>query len=180
MIGSHNSLTYLPAKTLVGKLLMPWTRCQNRTLVEQYIAGTRYFDIRVRFNNGKCEIVHNKIVFKGDALEELEKLSDCIIHEEPAYIRIILDVRQKPKDAAYQKRCFRALINDIEDLPGVEVTIAIIYWNWEYIRELDTLLEYHASVSSPWYDYIRGIKYCAKKLGKPIKYKNTTTLIDYV
>lgn len=180
MIGSHNSLTYLPAKTLVGKLLIPWTRCQNKTLVEQYIAGIRYFDIRVRFNNGNCEIVHNKIVFKGDVLEELEKLSDSVVYGDGVSIRLVLDIRKKPKDSVYQKVCFDTLIKDIEDLPGIEVTTAIIYWNWEYIREFDELLEYHASVSSPWYDYIRGIKYCAKKLGKPIDNKDTITLIDYV
>ena len=73
MIGSHNSLTYLPAKTLVGKLLIPWTRCQNKTLVGQYNMGVRYFDIRGRFKKGICEIVHNKIAFKGDLFEELKK-----------------------------------------------------------------------------------------------------------
>lgn len=179
MIGSHNSLTYLPAKTLVGKLLIPWTRCQNKTLVGQYNMGVRYFDIRVRFRKGICEIVHNKVAFKGDLFEELKNLSK-ISYKDSVDIRLILDIRKKPKDFKYQKACFNKLIETIDDMPNLEVTDAIIYWNWQHLKDYDEITEYHASVSSPWYDYIRGIKYCAKKLGKPIEYKDTTTLIDYV
>lgn len=179
MIGSHNSLTYLPAKTLVGKLLMPWTRCQNKTLVGQYNMGVRYFDIRVRFKKGICEIVHNKVAFKGDLFEELKKLSK-VSYKGSVDLRLILDIRKKPKDSEFQKGCFNELIEIIDDMPNLEVTDAIIYWNWQHIKDCDEIAEYHASVSSPWYDYIRGIKYCAKKLGKPLDNNFIITLIDYV
>ncbi len=58
MLGSHNSMTYLPL-TGWSRILRPWVRCQSLTLMEQYNAGVRYFDIRIRLVNGKWRFCHN-------------------------------------------------------------------------------------------------------------------------
>ena len=41
MIGSHNSMSYLPPKNLWGKMTRPWNKCQNQNIREQYEAGVR-------------------------------------------------------------------------------------------------------------------------------------------
>lgn len=47
MIGSHNSMSYLPPKHWFWRLFTPFWRCQNKTIKEQIYAGVRFFDIRV-------------------------------------------------------------------------------------------------------------------------------------
>ena len=48
MIGSHNSFTHLASdSSLNNKFTWLW-RCQDKTVVEQYEAGVRFFDIRVK------------------------------------------------------------------------------------------------------------------------------------
>ena len=36
MIGSHNSISYLPPKNFWGKITRLWNKCQDKTLEEQY------------------------------------------------------------------------------------------------------------------------------------------------
>lgn len=47
MIGSHNSMTYLPPKHRFWRLFTPFWRCQDKTVEEQIKAGVRLFDLRV-------------------------------------------------------------------------------------------------------------------------------------
>lgn len=67
MIGSHNSLTYLPVKQWYLKPFGWMARCQSKTLNEQfYIYGVRLFDFRVRFDKDGG-IIHAHGPFKfGD------------------------------------------------------------------------------------------------------------------
>lgn len=69
MIGSHDSFTYLAAKnSLVNRITRFW-RCQDKSIVDQYNFGVRFFDIRVCRDtlNGK------KIWRCCHGLAELEK-----------------------------------------------------------------------------------------------------------
>lgn len=47
MIGSHNSMSYLPPKHWLWRLFTPFWRCQDKTIKKQIDAGVRFFDIRV-------------------------------------------------------------------------------------------------------------------------------------
>lgn len=47
-IATHNSATGEKGKGLLSWLLIPFSRCQNKTIRQQYEAGCRHFDIRVR------------------------------------------------------------------------------------------------------------------------------------
>lgn len=49
MIGSHNSLSYLPIKGW-RKILKPWVKCQSKTIEEQYNSG-EYKDIWSQINS---------------------------------------------------------------------------------------------------------------------------------
>lgn len=42
MIGSHNSMSYLPPKNLWGKITRLWNKCQDKTITEQYNNGVDY------------------------------------------------------------------------------------------------------------------------------------------
>ena len=53
VIGSHNSLSYLPLKHWWQKPLRIFARCQSMTLQEQYDEGVRLFDIRKKPKNAE-------------------------------------------------------------------------------------------------------------------------------
>lgn len=48
MIGSHDSYSYLEAKSSAMNLITRYWRTQNKSITDQYKAGVRFFDIRVK------------------------------------------------------------------------------------------------------------------------------------
>ena len=62
MIGSHNSMSYLPPKNLWGKITRLWNKCQDKTIEEQFNSGDDYFDIRINFySDNNWHFVHNRV-----------------------------------------------------------------------------------------------------------------------
>lgn len=54
---THNSVTGEEGSGLLSWLVTPFSRCQSKTLEEQYEAGVRYFDIRVfrdKYGEWRC------------------------------------------------------------------------------------------------------------------------------
>lgn len=163
MIGSHNSLSYLPPRNLWGKITKLWGKCQDKTLVEQYNAGVRYFDIRLNlYRNciGEFEwhFVHNKVDYG---------LVDCSLWKYlggiNASVRVIYDQRIKPEDAENKTNRFLTYLYIIKDKYNVNIDSAITFWDWkEHYKPTIEVKEYHASVSTKWYQYILGTKWFSK------------------
>lgn len=57
-IGTHNSGTGEKSSGLLSWLVAPFSKCQSKTLIEQYRAGCRYFDIRIKEHKGKLYLAH--------------------------------------------------------------------------------------------------------------------------
>lgn len=157
MIGSHNSATYLKEQDWWMKILRPWTRCQNKTLKEQYDSGIRYFDFRIRVDITQygyiAWICHNNVIYNKKlyyALKEIDK--------EDVHIRLILDYRKEPKNAEELSKIFETIILFIKDNFKLKLDNAIIYWNWrEYIPSSFNIQEEHYSVdANKWYEWMLG------------------------
>lgn len=86
-IGTHNSAT---GEEGVGwrKLLTPFVRCQSKTLVEQYKAGCRFFDIRVRDYNGELYCHHGLWRSKKTAKDLLSELFRVKRPTDTVYIEL--------------------------------------------------------------------------------------------
>lgn len=184
MIGSHNTLSYLPPENLCGKITRLWNKCQDKNIREQYEAGVRYFDIRINLYNDRWHFVHNKVDFGHTYYLIWEFIAK---HKIP--IRLIYDQRSKPKDVNYKIARFRTYINILTEKYGVDIDSAITYWDWKEYRIPDiNIKEYHASVKAKWYQYILGCKWFANKYNAfaktfNIEYKacpNRVLLLDYV
>lgn len=199
MLGSHNSMSYLPPQNLWGKITRPWNKCQNKTLVEQYKAGARYFDIRVRMIKGIWYFVHNKVNYGWfidnlDSIDTLEKLAEKdnqIIH-----FRIILDERKRPfKSEVDNDKYIDKFYNFILHLfpsalyKNLDIDSMIVYWNWkELLRPDIEVKEFHSSVTAKWYQYLLGCKWFANRYNDFGKCVNTeyvedtykVLLLDYV
>lgn len=186
MLGSHNSMSYLPIKGW-RKILSPWTKCQSLTLEEQYQKGARYFDVRVRIHKGEWWYCHNNtllepINYDGNIVNG--PLAWFKISKVP--IRVILDVRKRPKCAIAYQNSFLDLIVSLKS-NGLLIDSAIVYWTWQEYNDSKIIQdEYHASVSAPWYQYILGTKWFARHYNK--KYlenrqhsgDNAVILMDYI
>lgn len=80
-IATHNSSTGELAGTIGSVLLTPFARCQSKTLKEQFDAGCRLFDIRVKKVNGAWHCAHGPWITKRgaiDILSELNHFPECV------------------------------------------------------------------------------------------------------
>lgn len=57
-IATHNSGTGEKSGGLLSTLLTPFAKCQSKTILEQYEAGCRYFDLRLRKVKGEYALCH--------------------------------------------------------------------------------------------------------------------------
>lgn len=181
MIGSHNTLSYLPPKNLWGKITRPWNKCQDRTIEEQVNAGIDYFDIRIDFyNDGKWHFVHNRVDY-GVVNNDIWKY----IGKTELSIRIIYDRRSKPKDVILEKQRFIDYLSYLKEEYNINIDSAITYWNWkECCAPFIRVKEFHASVSAKWYQYLLGCKWFANRYNNFSKAANMcmneVLLLDYV
>ena len=185
MIGSHNSMSYLPPKNLWGKITRLWNKCQDKTIEEQFNRGVDYFDIRINsYNDNEWHFVHNKVDY-GIVDNDIWKY----IGETRLPIRVIYDRRSKPKDDIHEENNFKIYLWFIRQKYNVNIDSAITYWNWkEHYKPLVEVKEYHASVSAKWYQYLLGCKWFAKHYNNYAKKRHygysedneRVLLLDYV
>lgn len=77
-IGTHNSLTGEAGGGWLSRLLTPFARCQRKNLRQQYAAGCRYFDLRIRPAAGVWRGAHGPWTSRrtfADLLGELNALA---------------------------------------------------------------------------------------------------------
>lgn len=75
---THNSSTGEASKEFLSYIVIPFSKCQSKTLVEQYKAGCRIFDIRVKFKYNTFVFAHGLWESKVNVysiLNELNKIS---------------------------------------------------------------------------------------------------------
>ena len=95
IIGTHNTMTYLRPQKWYGWFMIPFARCQNKTIEQQWNDGARCFDLRIRFTkqgepyfaHGLYECTHE--VQPIDVLVQLDRL--MIRYNQPAFVRLILE-----------------------------------------------------------------------------------------
>jgi hypothetical protein len=184
MIGSHNTLSYLPPKNLWGKITRIWNKCQDKTLEEQFNNGVDYFDIRINLYNEEWHFVHNKVDY-GIVDNDIWKY----LGETRLPIRVIYDQRSKPKDTSYITNRFTTYLWILMERYNVNIDSAITYWDWkEHYKPLIDVKEYHASVKATWYQYLLGCKWFAKHYNSYAKQRHygysedneRVLLLDYV
>lgn len=95
IIGTHNSMTFLRPAKWYGWFMIPFARCQRKTIEQQWNDGARCFDLRIRFTkqgepyfaHGLYECTHE--VQPIDVLVQLDRL--MIRYNQPAFVRLILE-----------------------------------------------------------------------------------------
>lgn len=81
-IATHNSATRKKGKGLLSWFATPFARCQSKSIKEQYDAGCRWFDIRVKQDtkyDGQFYVCHG-VSYKGSKNKIAEELARAIPH----------------------------------------------------------------------------------------------------
>lgn len=113
IIGTHNSMTYLRPAHWYGWFMIPFARCQNKTIEEQWNDGARCFDLRIRFTKqGEPYFAHGlyECTHKANPAHVLEELYKLMLRDnEQAFVRLILeDPDNQNHNVYYFERLCRA------------------------------------------------------------------------
>lgn len=131
MLGSHNSFSYLKPEKWWMRIFNPWAKCQSKTLEEQYRAGVRVFDIRVRWKDDRFYLVHNLMTYKCSLLTIIQELDGL----DNIKVRVCLDMRKEPPTKEIEEEIlskFKAFV-DRNFQPCV--IDCIVFWNWKHLEK---------------------------------------------
>lgn len=108
MLASHNTMTYLPPRRWWARPIARWWRCQSRPVAEQYAAGVRHLDIRVRRDDAyHWRLCHGAVDLATTPQLSLSSLLAPIINAAPqATIRLVLE----RGDAATRQAFYGAIL----------------------------------------------------------------------
>lgn len=108
MIGSHDTMTYLPTKQWYLKPFKWMAKCQSKSLNEQFEKyDVRLFDFRVKFKDEEPVFAHGLMQFKGSVTDHLDYLNSAAsTTNTPVYARIILESNSKMKNQDTQELLF--------------------------------------------------------------------------
>ena len=105
IIGTHNSMTYLPPEHWYGWFMIPFARCQRKTIEQQWDNGARCFDLRIRFTKqGEPYFAHGlyECTHKANPAHVLEDLYKLMLRDnEQAFVRLILEDPDKQNHNVY-------------------------------------------------------------------------------
>lgn len=95
IIGTHNSMTFLRPAKWYGWFMIPFARCQRKTIEQQWNDGARCFDLRIRFTKqGKPYFAHGlyECTHEARPFDVLRLLCKLILHyNQPGFVRLILE-----------------------------------------------------------------------------------------
>lgn len=95
-IATHNSCTGEPSKGVLSWLVLPFARCQGRTLYQQFMRGCRLFDLRFRLTeDGVYRPAHGLWVSKTSGHEVLAELDRLAAQNQaqPTYVMVTYEGR---------------------------------------------------------------------------------------
>lgn len=110
-LGTHNSMTYMkPCGEGKMMVMWPFAKCQSMTYTEQYEFGVRFFDLRIRFIDGKPFFAHGEVEFcEVDAYTVLDYLN------EKGGCEVNLCLENTAAIGESQHEAFKALAKECEE-----------------------------------------------------------------
>lgn len=176
-IGTHNSATGEKGKGWLSWLVTPFAKCQSKSIREQYEAGCRMFDIRVKWVEGRLHCAHGLWTSERLAysiLDEIDRMGNCIV---------ILTYEGSLN--SYQEKNF------IESVRLMKATFPNITWRevcvkkgWKCIMFRETKeknTKDFATKDKNWIFCLLPIPWLWKKFSKKVEFdENTFKLVDFL
>lgn len=150
-IGTHDSVTGEKGYGVLSFLGTPFSKTQSKTIDEQYKAGCRYFDIRVKKNKRGWVCAHGLWQSKRlaeDILEQINSYRDC-------YIQLVYEGKGNDEYEAKAKEW----INKYNNIGFKGVYVKYPAWRCikvgEYVEAKNGFIEldfrsWHTLIPIPW------------------------------
>lgn len=157
IIGSHNSWSYLKPLHWWMYPFRFMAKCQSKSIKEQYNAGVRCFDLRIKFKEGNLYLAHGFMIYKYNYVDlslDLQWLND---RPDEVCIRILHEVRNESEYTNEAVFGFRSVCNQLPSLfPNLKFWCGRNLYNWEEDYEFSfkpSCEEKYSSVCKPkWLD----------------------------
>lgn len=128
ILGSHNSMSYLPPKHWWLYPFNFMARCQSKSIKEQYELGVRLFDIRIAYDNtGKPHFRHGLMRYKGTVepvFVYLNEMGGC-------HVRIILEEYSDDRTETQENAFFLDCKTWASKYPGIRFCCGTRKWDWK-------------------------------------------------
>lgn len=185
LIATHNSVTGEKGFGLLSWFTMPFSRCQSKTLVEQYKSGCRLFDIRFRKSWYRKNFICGAHGLWETRKSLRELLDDLLIAAEsntrpPIYISLTYEGAVKYSEIQNLIAHIRTAYSP--EIKITEVNIKLPKWrNAVKFTSLLTRSEFKVLDGHSWHTYIP-IPWLWKKLyfNKPTFFTNVYTFVDFL
>lgn len=169
MLGSHNSFTYGKPKDLLSIIISPWSKCQTKSIYDQFAEGVQVFDLRLKYHKPQEQSILDKFVVahglynpEVDWQSDLSLLND-LASQKPIYLRIILEHTKHSIEAELQ---FKKLVSLLQSLyPHLNFTGGQIKADWSTIVSLPPLPADDHQICSSMHAFN-----LSKTTGKPLTY----------
>lgn len=157
MIGSHNTMTYLPVEKWWMIPLNIFAKCQSKCLYTQHRKGVRCYDIRVYLkDNLYWKFCHGLINYKSliTVYDVIDEINNTIFDDEvEVYIRIVLE-----KGDEFAEREFAKLCSELESkYPKIKFFGGVRKRDWKefyHFKNNPDVEQYISSMSGKWYWFI--------------------------
>lgn len=147
MLGSHNSWSFGPTKWYIPSFVC---RCQKLNIQEQYNAGVRLFDLRLRMSDYyHWGVSHGSAFFKINFFEDLKWLNE----KGDCYVRIVLEYNKKPDFSSWIENYFCEVCEFYElTFPKIKFFGGNRKWDWNIVYKFknpdEPLLDRYSSTTS--------------------------------
>ena len=178
IIGTHNSMTYLRPAHWYGWFMIPFARCQRKSIEEQWDNGARCFDLRIRFTKqGEPYFAHGlyECTHKANPAHVLEELYKLMLRDnEQAFVRLILEDPDKQNYNVYYFEQLCRIWETHQARQSVTVNNVLRFFggnrkgDWAQIVEFDykpNLTQYVGSMmdDARWYEKIMPFAYAWRR-----------------
>ena len=131
MIGSHNTMTYLPVRKWWMHLFNWMAKCQNHSIEDQYNKGVRVFDFRLKFykNNPIGYFAHGLIDYTNGKSPFFIITEFLLSHQDITQIRLFAE---DTNCRYYDYSRFEEVANSIKDtFQRINVIVVHSRKSWE-------------------------------------------------
>ena len=171
-------MTYLRPQKWYGWFMIPFARCQRKTIEEQWHDGARCFDLRIRFTKqGEPYFAHGlyECTHKANPAHVLEDLYKLMIRDnEQAFVRLILEDPDKQNYNVYYFEQLCRAWETHQARQSVTVNKALRFFggnrkgDWAQIVEFDykpNLTQYVGSMmeDARWYEKFMPFAYAWRR-----------------
>ncbi len=146
-IATHNSGTGEKGKTFFHDLFSIFSKCQNKTILEQWNSGVRFFDLRIE---NELHLAHGLWSSKITLLDVLDMLNEISLTDKENSTFVMITIERN-----YHEKTITSLVNYLMTLKKKYNNLHFVSINrkrpkWETVVFYNKVKYVNDYVSVPW------------------------------